>query len=188
MSSLKFAHLLRARTGADVFNFYIDMRTPGPAFEEFYQSRLNEGVHFIRGRVAEVTDWALDPSEQGKLVIRVEDTLLATVRRVPVDMVVLSVGLEPTSDAEAVARLFGVGCSPDGFFLDPHPKLVREPSCGDGIFVAGCCEGPKDLHETIAQAGAAAAEALAFTERGGGGAPVPPPATKIRGNPPCERD
>ncbi len=180
MSSLKLAHLLRARTGADVFNFYIDMRTPGPAFEEFYQSRLNEGVHFIRGRVAEVTDWALDASEEGKLVIRVEDTLLATVRRVPVDMVVLSVGFEPTADAEAVARLFGVGCSPDGFFLEPHPKLVRENGPTDGVFVAGCCDGPKDLHDTIAQAGAAAAAALAFMERGAGA----PPAVEMRGNPP----
>jgi heterodisulfide reductase subunit A len=166
MASLKLAHLLRVRTGAEIFDFYIDMRTPGPAFEEFYQALLKEGVHFIRGRVAEVTDWALDPSEEEKLVIRVEDTLLATVRRVPVDMVVLSVGLEPTADAEDLARLFDISCSPDGFFLEPHPKLVREHRGTGGIFVAGCCEGPKDLHDTIAQAGAAAAEALAFLERG----------------------
>ncbi len=75
MYSLKLAHLLKEHTGAEVFNFYIDMRTPGKGFEEFYQKLLNEGVHFIRGRVAEVTDWALDPSEENKLVLRVEDTL-----------------------------------------------------------------------------------------------------------------
>ena len=164
MYSLKLAHLLRARTGAEVFNFYIDMRTPGIGFEEFYQKLLNEGVHFIRGRVAEVTDWALDPSEEGKLVIRVEDTLLGTVRRVPVDMVVLSVGLEPHSDAEEVARLFNIDCSRDGFFLERHPKLATTSTCTDGIFVAGCCEGPKDLHDTVAQAGAAAAGALALID------------------------
>jgi len=60
MYSLKLAHLLKERTEAEVFNFYIDIRTPGKGFEEFYQKLLNEGVHFIRGRVAEVTDWALD--------------------------------------------------------------------------------------------------------------------------------
>ena len=95
MYSLKLAHLIKEHTGAEVFNFYIDMRTPGKGFEEFYQKLLNEGVHFIRGRVAEVTDWALDPSEEGKLVIRVEDTLAGFVRRIPVDMVVLATGLEP---------------------------------------------------------------------------------------------
>jgi len=93
MYSLKLAHLIKEHTGAEIFNFYIDIRTPGKGFEEFYQRLLNEGVHFIRGRVAEVTDWALDPTEEGRLVIRVEDTLLGTVRRIPVDMVVLATGL-----------------------------------------------------------------------------------------------
>jgi heterodisulfide reductase subunit A len=165
MYSLKLAHLLRARTGAEVFNFYIDMRTPGMEFEEFYQKVLKEGVHFIRGRVAEVTDWALDPSEEGKLVIRVEDTLLGTVRRVPVDMVVLSVGLEPHTDARDVARLFKVTDSPEAFFREQHSRLTAAGRCADGIFVAGCCEGPKDLHDTVAQAGAVAAEILALVDR-----------------------
>ena len=75
MYSLKLAHLLKEHTDAEVFNFYIDMRTPGKGFEEFYQKLLNEGVHFVRGRVAEVTDWALDPTEENRLVLRVEDTL-----------------------------------------------------------------------------------------------------------------
>ncbi len=189
MGSLKLAHLLSERTGADVFNFYVDMRTPGAAFEEFYQQRLNEGVHLVRGRVAEVTDWALDPSEEGKLVIRVEDTLLGVVRRVPVDMVVLAAGLEPQADAQAVARLFGVECSADGFFVDPHPALGINPASasakastsakasadesadkkagshnGGAIFVAGCCEGPKDLRDTVIQAEAAAARVLALID------------------------
>ena len=97
MYSLKLAHLIKERTGAEVFNFYIDMRTPGKGYEEFYDRLLDEGVHFIRGRVAEISDWAVHPSEEGKLVIRAEDTLAAFVRRIPVDMVVLSVGLEPTA-------------------------------------------------------------------------------------------
>ena len=114
MYSLKLAHLLKEHTGAEVFNFYIDMRTPGKGFEEFYQKLLNEGVHFIRGRVAEVTDWALDPTEEDKLVLRVEDTLLGVVRRIPVDMVVLSVGIEPHADASDVRRLFNISCAQRG--------------------------------------------------------------------------
>ena len=111
MYSLKLAHLIKEHTGAEVFNFYIDMRTPGKGFEEFYQKLLNEGVHFIRGRVAEVTDWALEPSEEGKLVIRVEDTLAGFVRRIPVDMVVLATGLEPRADAQDVRRMFNITCA-----------------------------------------------------------------------------
>ena len=68
------------------------MRTPGKGYEEFYDRLFDEGVHFVRGRVAEVTDWPVHPSENGKLIIRAEDTLAGFVRRIPVDMVVLSVG------------------------------------------------------------------------------------------------
>ena len=166
MYSLKLAHLLKEHTGAEIFNFYIDMRTPGKGFEEFYQKVLEEGVHLVRGRVAEVTDWALDESEEGRLVIRVEDTLAGFVRRIPVDMVVLATGLEPRADAGQVRRLFNIGCSREGFFLERHPKLAPVNTFTDGIFLAGCCQGPKDIPDTVAQAGAAAAEALALTDAG----------------------
>jgi heterodisulfide reductase subunit A len=166
MYSLKLAHLLKEHTDAEVFNFYIDIRTPGKGFEEFYQKLLNEGVHFIRGRVAEVTDWALDNTEENKLVLRVEDTLLGTVRRIPVDMVVLSVGIEPHADADDVRRLFNFSCGSEGFFLERHPKLAPVNTFTDGIFLAGCCQGPKDIPDTVAQAGAAAAEALALIDAG----------------------
>ncbi len=75
MYSMKLAHLLKEHTGAEIYNFYIDIRTPGKSYEEFYDKMLEEGVHFIRGRVGEVTDWAMTKEEEGKLVIRVEDTL-----------------------------------------------------------------------------------------------------------------
>jgi heterodisulfide reductase subunit A len=166
MYSLKLAHLIKEHTQAEIFNFYIDIRTPGKGFEEFFQKLLNEGVHFIRGRVAEVTDWALDPSEENKLVIRVEDTLSAFVRRIPVDMVVLGTGLEPQEDAQEVRRLFNIGCSTEGFFMERHPKLAPVSTFTDGIFLAGCCQGPKDIPDTVAQAGAAAAEALALIDAG----------------------
>ncbi len=166
MYSLKLAHLIKEHTNAEVFNFYIDMRTPGKGFEEFYQKLRNEGVHFIRGRVAEVTDWALDPSEEGKAVIRVEDTLTGFVRRIPVDMVVLAVGLEPQPDSQEVRRLFNISCSTEGFFLERHPKLAPVNTFTDGIFIAGACQGPKDIPDAVAQAGAAAGEALSLIDRG----------------------
>ena len=166
MYSLKLAHLIKEHTGAEIFNFYIDIRTPGKGFEEFYQKVLNERVHFIRGRVAEVTEWELDPSEAGKLVIRVEDTLAGFVRRIPVDMVVLATGLEPRADAQEVRRMFNISCGSDGFFLERHPKLAPVSTFTEGIFLAGCCQAPKDIPDTVAQAGAAAAEALALIDAG----------------------
>ena len=164
MYSLKLAHLIKERTGAEVFNFYIDMRTPGKGYEEFYDRLLDEGVHFVRGRVAEVSDWTAHPSEQGKLVIRAEDTLAGFVRRIPVDMVVLAVGLEPQKDAQQVRRLFNMSCSSEGWFLERHPKLAPVSTFTEGVFIAGACQGPKDIPDSVAQAGAAAAEALALID------------------------
>ena len=166
MYSLKLAHLIRERTHAEVYNFYIDMRTPGKGYEEFYEKLLNENVHFIRGRVAEISDWTLTPEEEGKLVIRAEDTLIGTVRRIPVDMVVLSVGMEARSDADDVRRLFNISCSKEGWFLERHPKLAPVSTFTDGVYLAGACQGPKDIPDCVAQAGAAAAEAMALIDRG----------------------
>lgn len=166
MYSLKFAHLIKEKTKADIYDFYIDMRCFGKGYEEFYHRLLEEGTKFIRGRVAEITDLALTKEEEGKLIIRVEDTLLGVVRRVPVDMVILATGLEPSVDHNQIAKIFNISCSQDMFFLERHPKLAPVSSFSDGIFLAGCCQGPKDIPDTVAQAGGAAAEALALADKG----------------------
>lgn len=166
MYSLKLAHLIREHTGAEIYNFYIDMRCPGKGYEEFYERLLEEGNHFIRGRVAEVTDAALTPEEEERLVIKVEDSLAGFVRRIPVDMVVLATGLEPRKDAQDVRRMFNISCSTEGFFLERHPKLAPVSTTTDGLFLAGACQGPKDIPDTVAQAGAAAAEAMALIDAG----------------------
>ena len=166
MYSLKLAHLIKEHTGAQVYNFYIDMRTPGKGYEEFYDKLMTEGVHFVRGRVSEVTDWAMVPEEENKLTIRVEDTLIGVVRRVPVDMVVLAVGLEPRTDADDIRRMFNISCSNEGWFLERHPKLAPVNTFTDGIFIAGGCQGPKDIPDSVAQAGAAAAEVLSLISAG----------------------
>ena len=98
-------------------------------------------------------------------MIRVEDTLVGLVRRIPVDMVVLSIGLEPQRGRRT--RCAACSTSPaasEGFFLERHPKLAPVSTFTDGIFLAGCCQGPKDIPDTVAQAGAAAAEALALID------------------------
>ncbi len=166
MYSMKFAHLIKEHTSADVYEFYIDIRSFGKGYEEFYNRVLEEGTVFIRGKPAEVTNIAETPEEEGKLIVQFEDTLVGKQRRLPVDMVVLSCGIEPQKDVEAIARLFNISRSADGFFLEKHPKLDPVATMTDGIFVAGCCQGPKDIPDTVAQASAAAAEALAMISRG----------------------
>ena len=143
MYSLKLAHLLKEHTGADVYQFYIDMRCPGKGYDEFYERMLDEGVQMIRGRAAEVTDWTMSKEEEGRLVIRVEDTLAAYVRRIPVDMVVLSTGMEPADGSDEVRRMFNMSCSTEGFFLEKHPKLAPVETATAGVFIAGCCQGPQ---------------------------------------------
>lgn len=166
MYSLKLAHLLKEHTGAEIYNFYIDIRTPGKGYEEFYEKLQEEGNHFIRGRVGDITDVPLIPEEEGRMIIRVEDSLAGFVRRIPVDMVVLSTGLEPRDDAQDIRRKFNISCSTEGFFLERHPKLAPVSTTTDGVFLAGCCQGPKDIPDTVAQAGAAAAESLALLDAG----------------------
>jgi len=166
MYSLKFAHLVRDSIGAQVYELYIDMRTFGKGYEEFYKRLMKEDVIFIRGKGAEVTDVAERPREEGKLIVKCEDTLLGELRRIPVDMVILSNGLEPRRDATQTARLFGLSRSRDGFFLEKHPKLAPVETASDGILIAGACQGPKDIPDTVAQAGAAAAVALSMMDMG----------------------
>ncbi len=163
MQSLKFAHLVREHTSADIFEFYIDMRTPGKGYDEFYRRIEEEGTTFVRGRVAEVTDVLRMPAEaaeDGRLIVQVEDTLAAAQRRIPVDMVILSVGLEPAHDASEVARLFGIGCSSDGWVIERHPKLDPVATMTEGVFAAGCALGPRDIPSSVSNGAAAAARIL----------------------------
>jgi heterodisulfide reductase subunit A len=156
MYSLKLAHLVHSKTGARVYELYIDMRTGGKTYEEFYKRLQGEGAVFINGRPSEILP------EDGKLAVYVEDRALGRQIRVPVDMVILSVGLEPRQDSRGVARLFGVSCDADGWFREKHPKLDPVATMTDGVFIAGCAQGPKDIPESVAQGAAAAARVLSI--------------------------
>ncbi len=167
MYSLKFAHLVRERLpDAEVYNFYIDIRASGKRYEEFYHRVMMEGANMVRGRVAEVTDVARTADEEGKLIIQVYDTLLGEQRRIPVDMVILSVGVQPRKDARQVAQLFGLGCDFAGFFTERHPKLDPLLTMVEGIYIAGACQGPMAIPETVAQGAGAAARVAGMIGQG----------------------
>jgi len=167
MYSLKFAHLVHERIpDAEIYDCYIDMRTPGKGYEEFYNRLLEEGTHFIRGKVAEITDAARIPEEEGKLIVQVEDTLIGRQRRVPVDMVILSPAMEARAGSKEVSQLFKMGCDFDGFFIERHPKLDPVATMTEGILIAGACQGPKDVPESVSQGAAAAARVAGLISRG----------------------
>ncbi len=168
MYALKYTHLIKEKVGHDtaVYDFYIDMRCFGEGYEEFYRRCQDEGTIFIRGKVAEITDQAQHPEEEGKLVALAEDTLLGRRIRVPVDMVILCTAIEARSNTAAVGRIFGVNLGADGFFLEEHPKLGPLNTATDGVFLAGCCQKPMDIPDTVSQASGAAAKALALATRG----------------------
>ncbi len=167
MYSLKFAHLVHERLpGAEVYNFYIDIRAAGKRYEEFYHRVMDEGTNFIRGRVAEITNVARTPEEEGKLIVQAYDTLAAMQRRIPVDMVILAVGMESASDARDVANLFGLGCDFSGFFIERHPKLDPVLTMSEGIYIAGACQGPMAIPETVAQAAATASRSAGLISQG----------------------
>jgi heterodisulfide reductase subunit A len=162
MYALKYAHLLKDKCGHDteIYNFYIDMRCFGKGYEEFYKRVQSEGVRMIRGKAARV-------EESGdRLIVTAEDTLSSSMIKVPVEMVVLCTAMEPRSDASDVSRTFGIGIGSDGFFQEQHPKLEPVSTASSGVFLAGACQSPKDIPDTVAQAKGAAAEALALSASG----------------------
>ena len=164
MVALKQAHLVKERTGAEVYSFYIDLRCFGKGYEEFYHRVLTEGVRAVRGKVASVEPGG--PADDAPLLVRAEDTLLGATLRVPVDMVILAVGLEADAGAAELARTLGLSIGRDGWLLEQHPKLGPVSTAVDGLFLAGACQGPKDIPDAVAQGLAAAGKALSLADRG----------------------
>jgi heterodisulfide reductase subunit A len=154
MYSLKLAHLIEEKTHAEVFEFYMDLRSFGKGYEEFYERVQREGVMFVRGRGAQVLP------DGDRLIVRAEDTDLGRPVSLPVDMVVLATAVVPSKGAEKVAQTLHVTRDKDGFFLEAHPKLRPVDSNTDGLFLAGTCQAPRDIPDTVAHASAAASQAL----------------------------
>ncbi|MDJ0623951.1 MAG: FAD-dependent oxidoreductase, partial [Desulfocapsaceae bacterium] len=163
MYALKYAHLLKDKCGHDteVYNFYIDMRCFGKGYEEFYKKVQEEGVRMIRGKAGTITE-----KEDGILTVKAEDTLSGRIVEVDVEMAILCTAMEPRDNAEDVMRKFSIGIGQDGFFQEEHPKLAPVSTPSSGVFLAGACQGPKDIPDTVAQAKGAAAECLALSSAG----------------------
>ncbi|MCI5225034.1 MAG: CoB--CoM heterodisulfide reductase iron-sulfur subunit A family protein, partial [Candidatus Electrothrix sp. AR4] len=163
MYALKFAHLLKDKCGHDteIYNFYIDMRCFGKGYEEFYKKVQAEGVRMIRGKAGQISEL-----EDKTLVVRAEDTLSGRMVEVNVEMAILCMAMEPRKDVDKVARTFGITTGADGFFQEEHPKMEPVSTPSSGVFLAGTCQGPKDIPDTVAQAKGAAAECLSLSSSG----------------------
>lgn len=161
MVSAKQARLLKEQLpDSRVTVFYMDVRTFGKRGEEFYDEARQAGILYRRGNVSEVY------RKGDRVVLRVEDTFLRRTIEHEADLVVLAVGMEARNDAQDIATLLKLPRSADGFFLEAHPKLRPVDTAMDGVFLAGCCQGPKDIPDTIAQAKAAASSSLIPLLRG----------------------
>lgn len=166
MYALKHSHLIKEKTNAEVYQIFTDIRCFGKDYEDFYQRIVREGVNFVRGKVRKIISANGKEADRGRLVITAEDPNNGKVTQVPADMIVLCAAIEPQQDAENVARTFSISRKADGFFLERHPKLDPVATTTAGVYVVGCCQGPKDIPDTVSQASAAAAKILATITKG----------------------
>ena len=156
MYTAKHAMLIRDKyPDTDVYVFYIDVRTPGKNFDEFYRRAVEEyGVHYIKGMVGKVSP------EGGKLHVQASDLLANEQLHIDADLVVLAAAIEPDKSARPLATMLTASMDTNDFFTEAHPKLRPVESPTAGIFLSGACQGPKDIPETVSQAGAAASKVI----------------------------
>ena len=161
MYTAKHAMLCREKyPDTDVYVFYIDVRTPGKNFDEFYRRAVEEyDVHYIKGLVGKVVP------ENGVLKVQASDLLGGQQLHIDADMVVLATAIEPDESARPLATKLTASMDTNDFFTEAHPKLRPVESPTAGIFLAGACQGPKDIPETVAQASAAAAKAIGLLNK-----------------------
>lgn len=157
MYTAKHAMLIREKyPDTDVYVFYIDVRTPGKNFDEFYRRAVEQyGVHYIKGMVGKVV-----PQSDGTLSVQASDLISNEQIHINADMVVLAAAIEPDKTARPLATMLTASMDTNDFFTEAHPKLRPVESPTAGVFLSGVCQGPKDIPETVAQAGAAASKVI----------------------------
>ncbi len=155
MSALKQLYLLREKFGNDVeINLcYTDIRSYGKGYEEFYRKIRGINTNMFRGRPSEVRN------NDENLTVEVFDTMTSKLYEIKSDLVVLVPAITPRNDAKNLAKKLRISQSDDGFYLEAHPKLKPMDTASGGIFLSGCCQGPKDIQDTVAQASGAASRA-----------------------------
>ena len=168
MYTAKHAMLIRDKyPDTDVTVFYIDVRTPGKGFDEFYRRAVEEyGVHYIKGMVGKVAP------EGDKLIVQGADLIEGEQIKIDADLVVLAAAIEPDKSARALGTMLTASMDTNDFFTEAHPKLRPVESPTAGVFLSGACQGPKDIPETVSQAGAAAAKVIGLLSK-----------NKLTGNP-----
>ena len=156
MYTAKHAMLIRDKyPDTEVYVFYIDVRTPGKNFDEFYRRAVEEyGVHYIKGMVGKVSP------EGGKLKVQGSDLIYGNQLHIDADLVVLAAAIEPDKSARHLATMLTASMDTNDFFTEAHPKLRPVESPTAGVFLSGTCQGPKDIPETVSQAGAAASKVI----------------------------
>ena len=161
MYTAKHAMLCREKyPDTEVYVFYIDVRTPGKNYDEFYRRAVEEyGVHYIKGMVGKVVP------QNGVLKVQASDLLDNRQLHIDADMVVLAAAIEPDKSARSLATMLTASMDTNNFFTEAHPKLRPVESPTAGIFLSGACHGPKDIPETVAQAGAAAAKVIGLLSK-----------------------
>ena len=157
MYTAKHAMLIRDKyPDTNVTVFYIDVRTPGKNFDEFYRRAVEDyGVNYIKGQVGKVI-----PQADGSLLVQGVDLLDQKQILKKADMVVLATAIEPNPDVRKIATMLTASIDTNNFLTEAHPKLRPVESLTAGVFLSGVCQGPKDIPETVAQAGAAAVKVI----------------------------
>jgi heterodisulfide reductase subunit A len=168
MTALKYAHEVKSAVpGAYVSDIYIDMHAFGKGMEDFYRRSSEIKTLFL---MYEKNDYPVirraEAGDDCEMLIEVNETLSGEAIEIPADLVVLMVGMEARDDSEEVAHLVNISRDKDGWFIESHPKLDPVATTTDGIFIAGACQAPKDIPDSVAQARAAAARILARIARG----------------------
>jgi heterodisulfide reductase subunit A len=155
------AHLVREKLPeSEVYEYFIDMRAFGKGYEEFYRRIKHEGVHIIRGRTAKVEE------KNGRLFLRTEDILNDELIEQEVDMVILAAGLEARDESRELGKMLGISSGEDGWFQEANYNTDPVNTYSGGISIAGVCQGPKDIPDTVAQASAAAARVIQTIVKG----------------------
>ena len=157
MYTAKHAMLTREKyPDTEVYVFYIDVRTPGKNFDEFYRRAVEDyGVHYIKGAVGKVS-----PQADGTLDVQASDLIMNEQLHIKADLVVLAAAIEPDKSARPLATKLTASMDTNDFFTEAHPKLRPVESPTAGIFLSGVCQGPKDIPETVSQASACAAKVI----------------------------
>lgn len=134
--------------------FYMDIRAGGKNYDEFVRRAIEEGAVYLRGRVSRIFE------KDSKLIVRGADTLSGSQVEIVTDMVVLATAIQAQPGAERLAQVLGLSYDRYGFYSEAHPKLRPVETNSAGVFLAGACQAPKDIPDTVAQAGAAASKVL----------------------------